>query len=331
MKGQNVRQAVLRRLSDGRFHSGQDLARDLGVTRTAVWKHVKGLEMGLGLVISAVRGRGYRLAAPMEMLDEERVRAELGGASRAFLDTLSVAQVVDSTNNCASADPPQQSRLAKVWLAEMQTEGRGRRGRQWVSTYGVNLYLSFAWRFDLAMNDLAGLSLAAGVVVAEVLQRLGMDGHALKWPNDILVDGRKLSGILVEASGESGGPATAVIGIGVNFRIPADQGRRIDQPWTDLRQVCERNVSRNRMAGMLIDGLIDACLTYENERLSPFLDRWKRFDRMRDQEVLLLRGDQVTAGIYRGIAASGALLLDEASGRREYNAGEVSLRVRGAE
>lgn len=329
MSGQDVREAVLLKLADGGFHSGQDLALTLGITRTAVWKHVKALEKGLGLAISAVRGRGYRLAAPLELLDDNRIRAGLSGASHASLDALSVIQVVDSTNSRASADLPRQSQRAKVWLAEMQTAGRGRRGRQWVSSFGENLYLSLAWRFDLPMNDLAGLSLVAGVVVAESLQRLGLEGHTLKWPNDILIDGRKLSGILVEASGEAGGPATAVIGIGVNLRIPANLGERIDQPWTDLRQAGALSVSRNRMAGLLIDGLIDACQTYATQRLPPFLSRWNRFDHMRDREVLLFRGDQVNTGIYRGIAASGALLLDEASGRREYHAGEVSLRVGG--
>ena len=329
MSGQGVREAVLLKLSDGRFHSGQDLALALGITRTAVWKHVKGLEKGLGLTISAIRGRGYRLTAPLELFDDNRIRAELSGASKASLDALSVAQVVDSTNSCANADLPLQSQRAKVWLAEMQTAGRGRSGRKWVSSFGENLYLSLAWRFDLAMNDSAGLSLVAGVVVAESLQRLGLEGHTLKWPNDILFDGRKLCGILIEASGEAGGPATAVIGIGVNFRIPADQGELIDQPWMDLQQAGAPSVSRNRMAGMLIDGLINACQTYATQRLSPFLNRWNRFDQMRDREVLLLRGGQVNTGIYRGITTSGALLLDEISGRREYHAGEVSLRVRG--
>lgn len=320
-----VRDLLLQRLSDARFHSGQQLAQALGVSRTAVWKHVQQLEADLGLEISAVRGRGYRLAAPLELLDARRIRRELSATADARLDAMSVLSCTTSTNSSASADLPPDSGYARVWLAEHQTAGRGRRGRPWVSAFGENLHLSLAWRFDLPMSELSGLSLVAGVIVAEALAQLGLGGHSLKWPNDVLVDGRKLSGILAEVSGEAGGPATVVIGIGVNFRIPPARGRQIDQPWTDLAQVSPVAISRNRLAGVLIDQLIHACRRFANDGLTPFLGRWDAYDRLHGQTICLRRGSESLTGIYRGIAPSGAMLLQQSSGTSEHHAGEVSL------
>jgi BirA family biotin operon repressor/biotin-[acetyl-CoA-carboxylase] ligase len=176
------------------------------------------------------------------------------------------------------------------------------------------------------MSQLAGLSLAAGVVVAETLHSVGLEGHALKWPNDVLFDGRKLAGILVDVSGEAGGPATAVIGVGINLRIPAADAGAIDQPWTDLAQVGVAP-SRNRVAGLLIDRMVDACMAFSSGRLEDFLARWERFDRLRGRPVAIVRGGHVVEGIYRGIAPSGALVLEDAGGRTEHHAGEVSLRM----
>ena len=323
-----MRDLLLRELADGRFHSGQHLAGVVGLSRTAVWKQVQRLESDLGLAVHAVRGRGYRLAAPLELLDARRIRAELGAAARGQLEALHLLGVTDSTNSRAAANLPEESGRARVWLAEHQTAGRGRRGRHWVSAFGENLHLSIAWRFDLPMAQLSGLSLAAGVVLAEGLHHLGLDGHVLKWPNDVLLDGRKLAGILVEVSGEAGGPATAVIGIGVNFRIPDAAAAAIDQPWTDLHRAATATaVSRNRLAGVLVDRMIDACGLFSSHRLEPFLARWERFDQLRGTPVALIRGGQVVEGVYRGIAPSGAMILEHAAGTTEHHAGEVSLRA----
>ena len=321
-----VRNHLLQQLSDGRFHSGQQLAQTLGISRSAVWKQVQRLESELGLSVSAVRGRGYRLPRPLELLDAGRIRSELSTPAAALLESLSLLPTTDSTNSRASRELPRESGCARVWLAEHQTDGRGRRGRPWVSNFGENLYISVAWRFDLPMSELPGLSLVVGVVLAEVLAYLGFDGHSVKWPNDILVGGRKLAGILVEASGEADGPATAVLGIGVNFRVHEAHGGQIDQPWTDLSREGSRSISRNQMAGILVDRLIHACRLYGDRRLGPFLERWNAYDGFVDQPVWLIRGGQSVAGIYRGVAPSGAMILEDASGRSEHHAGEVSLR-----
>ncbi len=323
---------VLSLLADGRFHSGEDLARVLGVSRSAVWKQIQRLQANLGLDINAVRGRGYRLSAPLELLDPAVIRVELDEMAAECLERLTVLQSAASTNSCASADPPQAVGRARVWLAEHQTEGRGRRGRRWVSTFGENIYLSLAWRFELPMSELGGLSLVAGLVVAEALSQSGVEGHSLKWPNDVMIDERKLAGILVEVSGEAGGPSTAVVGVGVNLRIPEPAGAEIDQPWTDLTQLDNApRISRNRLAGALVDQLIQACRLFAGAGLSPFIDRWDGFDGLNGQRVRVIRGQHSNEGVYRVITATGAMVLEENAERREYHAGEVSLRREEAE
>lgn len=317
---------LLRCLSDGHFHSGQRLAEQLGISRAAVWKQVRALQDRLNLDIAAVRGRGYRLGAPLELLDESAIRRVVAATNRDRLESLHIHAVTNSTNDCALAAPPVTGGRARVWVAEHQTAGRGRRGRRWQSSFGDSLYFSLAWRFDLPMAGISGVSLAAGVVVSEVLEALGHRGHRLKWPNDLLVDGRKLAGILLEAAGEIDGPTVAVIGIGINFRVPAAVGERIDQPWTDLHGNGVADASRNRVAGMLADRLIGACRQFEAEGLAPFLPRWQAYDGMVGRHVTLVQGDRRVDGLYRGVSPNGALVLEHANGRREYHAGEVSLR-----
>ncbi|MCB1775420.1 MAG: biotin--[acetyl-CoA-carboxylase] ligase [Gammaproteobacteria bacterium] len=321
-----AQQVLLQRLADGRFHSGQQLAADLGLSRAAVWKHVRRLQADWGVPIDAVRGRGYRLPGGFEPLDEDAISGGLSKRASKCLDALTILTVVDSTNRVARESAPTQTGCARVWLAEHQTAGRGRRGRPWHSAFGGNLYFSFAWRFDLAMSELAGLSLVSGVVLAELLRDHGLAGHTLKWPNDLLHNQRKLAGILLEVSGEADGPATAVIGIGLNMRVPTDRGRQIDQPWTDLVRAGAGNMSRNGLVAGLVERLTDACQLYQASQLPPFLARWSMFDGLLDRPVQLLAGGTARQGIYRGISASGGMILENASGRSEHRAGEVSLR-----
>jgi len=320
---------LLRLLADGRFHSGQAIAESLGVSRTAVWKRLHRLETTLGLTVDKVRGRGYRLPRALELLDAERVAEAFGPAARDRLEALTLLPLAESTNACATADPPRACGRARAWLAEHQTGGRGRRGRHWVSTFGANIYLSLAWRFELPMHELTGLSMVSGVVVAEVLHDLGLREHLLKWPNDVLVGGRKLSGILLEVSGEADGPSTAVIGIGINVRLPWEHAAAIDQPWTDLERAGVAGASRNRLAGRLIDRLIAACDEFADSGLTPFVDRWSAFDGLVGRPVRVLRGGEHIDGVYRGIAAGGAMILETGSGQSVHHAGEVSLRPMG--
>jgi BirA family biotin operon repressor/biotin-[acetyl-CoA-carboxylase] ligase len=297
----STRYRLIDLLADGRFHSGQSLGRELGISRAAVWKHMQLLDK-LGLDVHAVRGQGYRLAEGVELLDKARIRAQLSETSAARLQALDIFHDIDSTsdylkNNRAVLG---DGRFI-VCLAERQSAGRGRRGRRWVSPYGTNLYLSLATQLGEMTPGCGGLSLAVAVAVAAALQSCGVENPGLKWPNDIFYQGRKLAGILIDLSGESGGPYKVVVGVGINLRMPLNAARDIDQPWTDLSR-SGVSIERNRLAGVVVERLVRALeLHHEHE--------------------------PVIRGVARGIDARGALLIEHDGMTRSYHAGEVSIRL----
>lgn len=317
---------LLQLMSEGGWHSGEELARILGLSRAAVWKRLQRLEELPGIEFERLRGKGYRLRRPLELLERGGILASLQDEAAVRIRQLHLLSTTESTNSYLRDQSLPALHYGTACLAEHQTGGRGRRGRRWVSTYGRNIYLSLAWRFDLALQDLAGLSLAAGVTLARVLERFGLRDHRLKWPNDLLVKDAKLAGILVEASGEATGPCTAVIGVGVNLELDAPFACDIDQPWTDLRAHLQSTPPRNRLAGELLNELVKSCMDYQREGLAPFLVEWKRWDGFLGEQVELVLGNRRLKGVYCGLDRHGGLRL-ECDGRvQSYHAGEVSLR-----
>lgn len=312
---------ILEQLSDGAFHSGQHLAQRLGVTRTAVWKHVSALA-DLGVPLERVRGRGYRIPGGIELLDADAIRAGLGPRSRDLLAELQVHRQVDSTN-AVLARAGVRAGGADVCLAEYQSAGRGRRGRHWVSPFGSNVYLSIAWQFSGGADVLQGLPLAVGVALCEALEALGVAGLALKWPNDVLRGGAKLAGILVEMSGDAAGPCGVVVGVGVNIAMPARMTAEIGQSWADLSDL---DVHRNPLVVTLLNQLLPLLGDYERGGFAPWRERWAARDAYLDQPVRIEGGGRVMAGIAAGVDAGGALLLRTDSGVAAVHGGEVSLR-----
>jgi BirA family biotin operon repressor/biotin-[acetyl-CoA-carboxylase] ligase len=318
---------ILELLADGAFHSGEELAALAGVSRTAVWKRLRRTIDELGVDIEAVRGRGYRLLHPLEMLDGERIgewsqREGLEQASR-----LEIHAVIDSTNRRLMDEGVRGAPSGSICLAEYQTDGRGRRGRNWVSPFGGNLYLSMLYRTPAGPAALGGLSMAAGLAVAEGLRGAGADEVGLKWPNDLLWRGRKLGGLLVEVAGEQGGPCRAVIGLGLNLRMSGKGGDAIDQPWVDLEEILGQAMPpRNLLAARLIAALKEMAKGFDRGGLASWLDRWQQFDLFRDREVVILLGERRERGICRGIDERGALLLEQRGNLTPFHGGEVSLR-----
>lgn len=323
-----LRNQLLGTLADGRFHSGVELGRVLGVSRAAVWKHLRALDRW-GIEVFAVPGRGYRLAEPLELLDHEKILEALDSAATVALRALDIHPVIDSTNRYLVEQTRAQMEPGRACLAEMQTAGRGRRGRQWVSPFGASVYLSVSWRFACSPTALGALSLAAGVTVARTLDELGAEGVQLKWPNDLVWGGRKLGGVLVELAGEAAGPCHVVIGVGINAGMPERSGAGIDQPWTDLAAVCGRGtISRNRLAGRLINHLLDAMCRYEAAGAGPFLKEWRNRDALRGRPVAVQVAGRTVEGVAVGIDGQGALLVDTGMERLCLTSGEVSVRVR---
>lgn len=336
---------VLQLLADGEPHSGDALARRLGISRTAVWNAINQARDELGVEIDAVRGHGYRLRQPLELLDAVRISAALDGAAQQRLGRLDVLDQVGSTNSVllerarapapalGAGDDAHGFGVGEVCMAERQTAGRGRQGRTWVSPYGRNLYLSVLWRFAQGPAALGGLSLACGVAVATALRQLGADAVGLKWPNDVHWRRRKLAGLLLEVGGEAQGPSYAIVGVGVNLALARTPAAAIEQPWTDLAEMLGEAAlpSRNLAAARLISALLAALDRFRADGLEPFVDAWRALDLYHGEPVEVVAGTQRISGVYLGIDDAGALQLQGPDGCRRFAAGEVSLRATAAE
>lgn len=317
--------------------SGDALARAAGQTRAAVWKRIQALRQ-CGVEIEAQPGRGYRLLRPLDLLDPAGIRAGLRPDTEARLGALEAAWSIDSTNSeLLRRGAPAVGTGAQVLLAERQTGGRGRRGRAWASPLASNLYLSLARGFGGGLARLGGLSLVAGIAVAESLHRLGFTQVRLKWPNDLVVGGpdglRKLGGLLVEGAGEYSGPARAVIGLGLNVRMPDGGAAGIDQPWCDLAGLAGEGGSapdRNTLAAALLDHLLPALDEFDARGLAPFLPRFAGTDALAGERVTLHQGTQSFTGTALGVAEDGALRVRTEDGQEQrVHAGEVSVRKAG--
>ncbi|MDH5823055.1 bifunctional biotin--[acetyl-CoA-carboxylase] ligase/biotin operon repressor BirA [Luteimonas sp. RD2P54] len=326
----NPERALLERLLAGTPVSGDALARASGQTRAAVWKRIEALRMA-GVPIEARRGRGYVLAQPLELLDAGLIRTALPAEAAAEVAALEVAWSLDSTSSELLRRATPASGVA-VLLAERQSGGRGRRGRGWASPLAANLYLSLSRRFAGGLARLGGLGLVAGVAAAEALQALGAAQVRLKWPNDLVANDagpglRKLGGLLVEGGGEHAGPARAVVGLGLNLRMPPAAGATIDQPWTDLAAVLGAEPARNQVAARLIAALVPALMQFDREGLAPFLPRFAALDALAGRPVRIAGAGGGHDGIALGVAADGALRVRGAGGERSFHAGEVSVRA----
>jgi BirA family biotin operon repressor/biotin-[acetyl-CoA-carboxylase] ligase len=322
----STRRDVLKLLSDGKFHSGAQMGAHLGVTRAAVNKAVAGLAQK-GLTLERRVGKGYRLEAPLELLDEKKILKTLAARKLSLHGKFSLLEETDSTSR-ALLDSLDRMESGSVCVAESQPRGRGRRGRAWVATPYYNLMLSIAWLFAQGASTLAGLSLATGVALFEALAEVGITGHALKWPNDVLFDNKKLAGILIDVHGESNGPTWAVLGVGVNGFIGAKDAKKIDQPWTDLASILQRPVSRNLLAAALIEKLYRTLQDFEKKGFELFRARWQALHAYHEKEVHLTMGDTQTSGTVDGVDGNGALRLRGRDGQvRVFHSGDVSLRA----
>lgn len=318
MKEHSTRLALIQLLADGQFHSGEKLGQTLGMSRAGVAKQIKIIQQW-GLDLYRVQGKGYCLAAPIELLNRERITALVQ------CPQLELISVIDSTNQHLLNQIGQLPNGA-VCLAEYQYSGRGRRGRQWQSPFGSNLYLSTYWRLDAGVAAAMGLSLVVGVAIAEALQQFGAPDIRVKWPNDLYYHDQKLAGILVEMTGQAGGAAHLVIGMGLNIAMPAVATDMIDQAWTNLSAACVSLPSRNILAATLISRIHQTLMEYEDVGLSGFTERWNKIDNFLNRPVKLLIGERVIEGIARGINEQGALLLETDDGVTAYVGGEISLR-----
>ncbi|RFA25173.1 biotin--[acetyl-CoA-carboxylase] ligase [Alkalilimnicola ehrlichii] len=324
-KTQEQYNQLLSLLADGRFHSGEALGQRLGCSRASLWKLIRRLR-DEGLPVEAVSGRGYRLTVAVEPLRESPIRAHL----ESFCDewSLRVLDRVDSTNRLLLNEAGTLCHPAVV-LAERQLAGRGRWGRRWEMSFGGGVALSLMWPFHRQGAQLAGLSLAVGVTLAESLEKIGVRGLGLKWPNDLVTVDGKLAGILVELIAQAAGAAKAVVGVGLNVRLSEQARAKIEQPVVDLQQlVGDTALQRNTIAALMIDAIANACREFEAGGFSAFRERWNRLDVLNGQPVSLRLPTEIQEGIARGVDDNGAFLLEGEDGKHSYFTGETELKVR---
>ncbi|MBD3898044.1 biotin--[acetyl-CoA-carboxylase] ligase [Halomonas sp. ML-15] len=320
---------LIRLMRDGEFHSGEQLGERLGVSRTAVWKQLKKLE-GVGVPLETVKGLGYRLAAPLELFDGADIVARLPHDCRTRLSRLIIEDNLPSTNAFLRARFEQGAGHGEACLAEAQSAGRGRRGRGWETPWGRSVVLSVGWRFEGGASVLEGLSLAVGVVLAEVLERHGLE-VALKWPNDVLLKTpqglAKLAGILLEVSGDLAGPCEVVVGVGLNVDLPDEVRARIEQPVGAVHDVVPE-LSRNQLASELVAGLLDLLSHYEEQGFGAWQQAWERRHAYANQKIDVIQHNARYVAQAEGIDEAGNLLVRHDGELRRLAGGEISVRVR---
>ena len=322
---------ILHLLADGQFHSGEVLAQRFKVTRATIWNAVKHAE-SLGVEVFSVRGRGYKLPQAIELLDKNLVLAAIGEPREWF--KVQLLDEVASTNTYLM----QQKGVAHATCvaAHVQTKGKGRRGRTWVSQLGASLTFSLLWRFQCGAAALSGLSLAVGVALIRAFNSLGVNDTQLKWPNDVLVledyaseknKPKKLAGILIELQGDLEGPSAAVIGVGVNLNLPKNVLNSIDQPAIDLVNVSSKSINQSELLGVILKHLADVLSTFESHGFNGLRDEWLRYHAYQNKPVrMLLPNGTDVQGVVKNVADDGILLVETALGLQRFSAGEISLR-----
>ena len=314
---------LLARLADGGLHSGADLAQMLGVSRTAVWKRLAAL-MARGVQLDRIRGRGYRLTQPLDLLDTDRIQAGLRPDIGAAVQEVRVDLFTDSTSQRLLQAPDCHGR---VMLAEYQTDGHGRRGNAWVSPLASGICMSLGWRFDPVPADASALSILAGAALIRALLRFDICDIGLKWPNDLVFKGGKVGGLLIESRAQLAGPMEVVIGVGLNVRLPHDIKVAGDNRPADLSQCCARLPTRNEIAGAMVEELIDMLTALAAGLTSDYREQWRQHDVGIGHDGVLHMATEILHGRVLGISDAGLLRLSVGGVEREFTSGDLSLRV----
>ncbi|OCG00668.1 bifunctional biotin--[acetyl-CoA-carboxylase] ligase/biotin operon repressor BirA [Gilliamella sp. wkB308] len=301
-------------LADGNFHSGEELASDFGITRAGINKYIKVLREW-GIELSSIQGKGYSLKKPMDLFNKSKIDQYYQADSR-----VEILPIIDSTNQYMLDKIP-DLKSGDCCIAEFQSKARGRRGRQWFSPFGTNLYFSMYWRLDQGIAAAMGLSLVVGIVVTQALRELSGQDIKVKWPNDLYLNDQKLAGILVELAGKTGDCAHVVIGIGVNLNMTNPDTNIVNQKWANLG-----NINRNLLVAKIAKTLRENLKKFEKNGLAFFIDDWNHLDNFIHRPVKLLIGDDVIRGVAKGINDQGALLLEQNGKIQAYVGGEISLR-----
>jgi len=317
MKNIKVTLRLINILADGFFHSNEQLGNITGISYTAIYEHIQ-IIRGWGLDVFTSYDKGCCLPYPIQLLNEQLILSYMP------LGRVNVLSIVDSTNQYL-LEHINELQSGDACVAEYQSAGRGRHGRQWISPFGVNLYLSMYWHLDQRSSHTIGLSLVISIVMAEVLKKLGVHDIRVKWPNDLYLYNKKLAGILVELIGNNSNSTQLIIGIGINLLMRGSSTELINQDWINLEEA-GITIDRNQLTVELLSVLQCEIVNFEKNGLTDFIPRWFRLDNYLNRPVKLIIGDQEILGINVGINLQGALLLEQNGVERIYFGGEISLR-----
>ncbi len=317
-----VQRQLVHYLADGALCSGQWLGEQLGMSRTAVAKHLEQLQH-YGLDVYKIKGKGYRLAQPVQLLDAAQIKVHQQQQAPVW-----VQSVTDSTNSQLMEKLKDGVVLEKgsVLVAEAQTAGRGRRGKQWFSPFGCNLYFSMYWQLEQGIQAAMGLSLVVGLAVAKVLHQQWQLPVRIKWPNDLYLEHKKLGGILVELAGQTHAQCDVVIGLGLNIRMPGQSAQAIDQPWIDLTSALGQAVDRNLLVALLQQELVDSLQCFGAQGFASYVQEFNQLNEFCAQQVTLSSGSQTIIGLCAGVDAQGGLVLEINGQKQSFYGGELSLR-----
>jgi len=317
---------LLKLLADGKFHSGQSIAEELEVSRTAIWKLVKKIQ-DWQITVYSVRGRGYQIPGGLDLLKSDAIESHISSSNKLFRKVILLSSI-DSTSNYLSQNWKESPGEGRVCIAEHQTAGRGRKGRQWISPFGANFYFSIGLELPLGLSALGGVSLLVGMSLCQTLNRYTSGKVRIKWPNDLLIGGKKLAGILVEASGETNDLSFLNIGVGVNWSMLEQQGEAIDQPWTNLKKHLTKEVDRTQILSECLKELDAALVTFLDDGFRPLVSAWSEVSAFYKKDVTIHLPNKKIHGQEVGIEQNGALRVATSEGTQVFHSGEVSLRQR---
>ncbi|KTD18945.1 bifunctional biotin--[acetyl-CoA-carboxylase] ligase/biotin operon repressor BirA [Legionella jordanis] len=317
---------LLKELADGECHSGNALGERLSISRTAVWKHVRQL-LEWGLPIQRIPQQGYQLNTPISFLDERTIIKHLHLRNFETPLQFHIQPIIGSTNQFLK-ELTGDSTLS-ICCAEMQTAGRGRFGRQWISPFAENIYFSSRWQLDCCLSQLSGLSLLVGLAVLAALKDSGIDETIqLKWPNDLIWSHKKLCGILIEVIAESNGCAQVIIGIGLNVNTETDKLPIPDKPWCSLYEITGKRQDRNHLLANLIYQLHQHMREFLNSGFASFLSDWQTVDYLAGKLITVSQPNGLLQGKALGVNQFGQLCLqDEAGVCHELSSGDTSVNT----
>ncbi|MBM3468312.1 MAG: biotin--[acetyl-CoA-carboxylase] ligase [Alphaproteobacteria bacterium] len=311
---------VLDILNDCKMHTGTDIASNLGISRTAVWKiiqHSKKYDVHI-----RSHHQGYQLTTPLFLFDKKKITNLL----KAQKVSLEILENISSTTDYLKKKKPLKD--FNFCLAEHQSKGRGRLGRTWFSPFGRNIYCSFSYTFNKDASQLSGLSLVLGLAIIKALESLNPDLKLhLKWPNDIYYNNEKMGGILIDLLGEANGNCTAIMSVGLNINMKDLKDKCIDQPWTSLEHALKEKLDRNIIVARLIQSFQRDLDSFQKNGFESFLKEWKKYDLLAQKKISIVMGTHSQSGTAQGINEKGYLLLKSTAGKiEEHSFGDTHLK-----